>query len=285
MMFVLTAISCDNDGGTSNRNLIEGGVPNIQKISTTDQGLNVLVLQDGGDVDMGVTIDIGQGQIASIDIIGLYTKNGVTEKGVFRTNVSTFPTEFHVTKNELINAFSTLNTADDFDILDKFIISADVTLKDGTILKLHDNDGSTLYGADVANSELFKVVQVYNPSCPLEDASIFDGDYIVSEDTWQDYAVGDIVPVSYVSSDGTFSFRILSTANPYINNPDTSYLLVTVNPTDNTVVVQSNEDFDYGPGYGPTTGTGTVGSCSGEINLTLAFGPYGGYKFSLKKAN
>ncbi len=283
MIVVLIAISCENDGGTSKIETTKGGVPNIQKIATTDQGLNVLVLQNGGDVDMGVTIDIGLGEVKSMDIIGLYTKDGVTEKGILKSNVTTFPTELHVNANDLINAFSTLNSNSDFDILDRFEISADVTLINGTVLKLYNNDGTTLYGADIANSELFKVKQTYDPACPLEDASLFDGNYIVIEDTWQDYDIGTVIPVSYNA--GTFTFKILNTVNPYINNPTTSYILVTVDPTDNSVVAKSNEDFDYNPGYGPTTGTGTVSSCSGDISLTLAFGPYGGYKFSLKKAN
>lgn len=283
MIVVLSAISCENDGGTSKIVTSKGGVPNIQKIATTDQGLNVLALQNGEDVDMGVTIDIGIGEVKSMDIIGLYTKDGVTEKAILKSNVNTFPSEFHVGGGDLISAFASLSSASDFDILDKFEISADVTLKNGTVLKLYDNDGTTLYGADIANSELFKVKQTYDPACPLVDASLFDGDYIVTEDTWQDYDLGTVIPLSY--NTGTFTFKILNTVNPYVNNPDTSYLLVTIDPTNNSVVVKSNEDFDYGPGYGPTTGTGTVSSCSGDINLTIAFGPYGGYKFSLKKAN
>ena len=285
LIIALSAVSCENDGGTSNRNISSGAVPNIQKIASTDQGLNVLVLNAGGSVDMGVTVTVGEGDVASMDIIGLYTKNGVTEKGVFKKNVTTFPAEIHITENDLYTAFTTLNSPSDFDLFDKFVISADVTLKNGTIVRMFTDEGTTLFGADIANSELFKVIQTYNPACPLLDASIFSGNYKVVEDKWADYGVGDIIPVTYNAADGIFEFKILATANPYINNASTAYILVTVDPTTNTIVASSNEDFDYGGGDTTTvTGTGTVGSCNGDISLSLDFPGFSATGFNLKLA-
>ncbi len=141
-------------------------------------------------------------------------------------------------------------------------------------------------GGTVLTSSFFKSPYIYSVQffCALSDASLFAGDYKVTTDVWADYAEGDVVPISYNAEDGDYSFRILATNNPYLNNPDTSYMLVTINPDDGTVTVSSNEDFDYGNLVVPVTGTGSVGTCTGTIDLTLDFGSsYTGNQFSLVK--
>lgn len=110
--------------------------------------------------------------------------------------------------------------------------------------------------------------------CPIVNASLFNGTYKVTKDEWADYAVGDLVPVVYDSTFGTLKFKILQTLNPYPDfvNKSTAYMIVTIKPTDGTVTVTSNEDWDYGGGFITTvTGTGNVGSCTGDINLKLNF--------------
>jgi hypothetical protein len=281
-VFLLT-LSCTNDGGSSNFNVLEGAAPNLKKISTTDQGLNLAALQKGEEIDIGLTLDIGSGEISSMDLIGYYTKNGVVSKGTLKTGITTFPSDVHINKSDLFNAFTVLNTASDVDILDQLIISAELTLKNGTILKMYSDTGKPLFGGDISNSSLFKVSQTYIVSCPLADASLFNGDYKVVVDDWADYSVGDIIPVVYNRANGTYTFRILNKNNPYISNAASSYMICVIDPATAKVTVTANEEFNYGPSYGPTTGTGSVGSCTGNINLKLAFGPYGGYNFNLIK--
>lgn len=50
-------------------------------------------------------------------------------------------------------------------------------------------------------------------------------------------------------------------------------MLVTVNPEDGTATVTSNEPFDYGVPI-DVTGSGSVGTCTGSINLSLNFVGY-----------
>ncbi|MBE0391954.1 hypothetical protein [Flavobacterium sp. PL002] len=283
LTLLLLTISCTSDGGDSNNHLQEGAVPNLKKITTADQGINIAALQNGDDIDIGLTLDVGFGEVSSMDVIGFYTKDGIISKGVLKTGVTTFPSDVHITKEDLFNAFTVLNTSADVDILDKLVISTELTLKNGTIIKMYSDDGTAIFGADISNATLFTVLQTYVVSCPLTNASIFNGDYKVVVDSWADYAVGDIIPVEYVPADGTYTFRILNKNNPYIANPNTSYMICVIDPVTSQVTVTSNEDFDYSPGYGATTGTGSIGSCTGDINLTLAFGPYGGYSFDLVK--
>lgn len=283
MLFLLIAFSCDDDGGTSNIGAVEGATPNINKVATSDQGINIVALQNGGDVNLGLTLQVATGDVSSMDVVAFFTKSGVVSKATLQANVTTFPTQLKYTKTELIKAFPTFAS---FGLNDKLVISADVKLKDGTVLKMFSDNGQALYGADVANSTLWKVAQTYTALCPLSDASLFNGNYKVTADAWQDYSIGDIVPVVYNPANGQFVFRILNTANPYLINASTSYIIGTINPATNAVTVTSNEQWNYGPGQVYTvTGTGTVGSCTGDINLKIRFSGSSEYIFNLSKAN
>ncbi|WP_338409755.1 Calx-beta domain-containing protein [uncultured Flavobacterium sp.] len=115
------------------------------------------------------------------------------------------------------------------------------------------------------------------------DATKFNGNYVVTLDQWNDYSVGNVVPVEYDAASGLYKFKILSTNNPYISNPTTSYIEVTIS-TDGKCTVASNEDFAYiGWQTLPVTGNGTVNFCDRSINLGLNFGPYTGYRLRLAK--
>ena len=47
---------------------------------------------------------------------------------------------------------------------------------------------------------------------------------------------------------------------------------VTIDPTDGSVTLTSNECFDYGGGFcTDVIGTGSVGTCTGDINVVLNF--------------
>jgi hypothetical protein len=172
----------------------------------------------------------------------------------------------------LFNVFAELNTASDIEIGDKMVVSADLTLSNGTVLKITNDDGTANYGQDIANSTEYSVIQEFVVSCPLDDASNFNGNYKVTQDDWADYAVNDIVPVVYNPADGLYTFRILNTANPFVVNSSTSYIIVTIDPSTSNVSVTSNEMWNYGGGFIVTvTGDGNVGSCTGDINLKLDF--------------
>lgn len=288
MLFAFIAFSCENDGGTSVINFTEAAVPNIKKIANTDQGLNIVALKAGQNINIGLTVSVGAGDVESMDIIGIYTKGTVVEKAILKTNVTGFPATVNISQTDLYNAFTLLNSANDVALSDKLVISADLKLKNGTVVKMFTDKGIANYGADVANSLEYSVLQNYIVSCPLTDASIFNGNYKVTADQWQDYAVGDIVPVVYNSANGLLTFRILNTANPYLVNASTSYFIVTINPTNNSVAVSSNEDWNHGGGdITKVTGTGSVGSCTGDINLKLNFPAFGSTNrtFNLVKVN
>jgi hypothetical protein len=152
----------------------------------------------------------------------------------------------------------------DYDSADSFNIRLVAVLTDG---REYTNDaGGTVTGGSFFSSPFAYSAQFF---CALADASNFDGNYVVTVDAWADYSPGEVVPVQFVSG---YTFRILSTNNPFINNPNTSYMEVTIDPTDGSVTLTSNECFDYGGGFcTDVIGTGSVGTCTGDINVVLNF--------------
>jgi hypothetical protein len=166
---------------------------------------------------------------------------------------------------------------------DNFSMRLELILKDGRTFS-STNISSSLGNAYFSSPFKYSV-QFF---CPLADASTFDGNYaVVSDNNWQDYSPGDIIPLVYSAANGTFKFRVLCSNNAYLNNPTTSYIEVTIDPLTGSVTAKSNEDFDYGGASKfAVTGTGTVGTCTGDVTLLLNFGTaYKNQKLVLKKAN
>ena len=163
---------------------------------------------------------------------------------------------------------------------DTFRIRMALNLTDGTVYSSGNIEGNLT--GPFFNSPFTYPVQF---SCPIDESSVeslFEGTYVVTRDDWADYANGD--EISVVLGDDPFTFRILSTNNPFVANPDTSYMELTINPEDGTVSVQSNECFNYGPGFClDVTGSGSIGSCTGSIDITIDFGTFTGNVFRLEK--
>ncbi|MEH6406037.1 MAG: hypothetical protein V7767_02060 [Leeuwenhoekiella sp.] len=187
--------------------------------------------------------------------------------------------DINVSLSEVVNKLS----LEDGDYLstDEFRIRLEYVMTNGLTWTNTDAGGTVL------TSSFFKSPFSYSVQffCAIADASQFAGDFTVLTDTWADYSAGDTIPLAYnPEADGDYTFRILSTNNPYLVNAETAYMMVTVNPDDGSVTVLSNEDFDYGDGFVvPVTGSGTVGTCTGSIDLKVDFGGYTGYSFSLAK--
>ena len=165
----------------------------------------------------------------------------------------------------------------DYDSSDSFNVRLESVLKDGRTFT-NTNTAGTVTGGSYFSSPFLYSVQFF---CALDDASMFDGNYIVVVDAWADYDPGAVVPVEFVSD---YTFRILSTNNPFIDNTATSYIEVTIDPTNGSAIASSNECLNY-PGWAclDVVGSGSVGTCTGDINLVLDFGGYTDNAFSIVK--
>ena len=111
----------------------------------------------------------------------------------------------------------------------------------------------------------------------------FNGNYKVVTDTWEDYAIGDLVPVTPGGAANQVYIR--ATNNPYLRNSNgaTAYMILTV-AADGSAVVTSNVPFDYGSFLAPITGSGKVDRCTGDINLSVVnYGNNKNFVLVLKK--
>lgn len=287
---VILMISCESDDNSSvaNQVLENSASGAILRTISIDTGTFDFT---NPAAEWSATLEAQLGEGSSISEVKLYssfTGAGVTTAEAF---VKSYPAsiftagpneymraEFAVSLTEVLTALSIASGS--YTASDSFTLRFELVLTDGRAFSA-TNASATVTGGSYLSSPFQYSAQFF---CPLTDASLFDGDYTVQADAWADYAVGTVIPVTYVASDGPYTFRILSTLNSFISNPTTSYMLVTVNPEDGSATVQSNEDFDYiGFAVLPVTGIGTVGTCTGDINLVLNFGPYTDYTFTLTK--
>lgn len=168
LFLVMTYVSCEKDGGDSVISTDNGATPNIQKIASTDGFINLSDVNNGNPIDLGFTVDIAFGEVASADIELFYFKGSDVYKATYITNVTSFPSTFNISQDDIFDAFSEINEPSDFEIGDALKITAKLTLKNGNVVKILNDDGSANYGADIANSNLFKVLQVYNVACPSD---------------------------------------------------------------------------------------------------------------------
>lgn len=223
--------------------------------------------------------------MAEVKVYAQQTTGGVTKTEKL---VKTYPASYFTTgpngypvgdiTASLAETLTALGiTTGEYTPADKINMRLELVLTDGRTFT-STNAATTITGGVFFNSPFEYSVQFF---CPLANAADFNGNYKIVTDGWADYAVGDIIPVVYDPADGLYSFRILNSNNPYLYNPN-SYFIVTINPLDATVTVSTNEIMDYGYEVNPT-GTGSVGSCTGDINLEITYNPYGLYKLSLVK--
>jgi hypothetical protein len=165
---LLLKTSCENDGGESQIGYSSNGaVPNIQKASGSDSFIDLVSITSGSNINLVFTVDKAIGDINSMDVIGFYIKgDGTVFKATIAEDITTFPTNISINQTNLFSAFSELNTISDFEIGDQLKITAELTLKDGSIQKIINNDGTDNFSSNVATSNLYKVFQTYNVSCP-----------------------------------------------------------------------------------------------------------------------
>lgn len=175
LVFTIVMLSCENDGGDSKLETSNGAVVDIKKTTSTDSFINLVALESGEDINLGFTIDVAVGEISSLDVVAFYIEaDGTVTKGKLATAIKTLPYTLNIKKTELFNAFENLNSSSDFKVGDQLIISTDITLKNGSIIKLINDDGTNNFSTAIATSGVYKVTQSYNVSCPSDLGGIYE---------------------------------------------------------------------------------------------------------------
>jgi len=253
----------------------------LREISLTSDKFNLLDLASSSfEVELElVTVDAVQ----SVNVYASYAgTNNVAEILVGTMDPAGFSPSQTFSMSAL-DLFAALGVATE-DLLPSDAVTArfEVELTDGRTFS-NSNSSANIGGGSYKSPFAYSI----EFSCPLLDASLFDGDYEVVIDEWADYGAGDIIPVVFVSE---FTFRILATENPFISNAATAYMEITINEAAEIVDVTYNEIFDFGVPIIPTDGGGgTVSSCLGNISVNIKWlrpsdsASYGTYNFTLKK--
>lgn len=217
-----------------------------------------------------------------VDIV--VRKNGTSNVKVFKTGISTFPAIFTITAAELATLFGgpivlndTYDFAPDMYVGEKKYEAFPVT-GIGT-------------GAGVAGMPLYSEFARFGAICAYP-SDMYQGNFVVVSDAWQDFAPGDIIVLTKLSAT-TFSFK-----TPY--GVGQTPVVVTVNPGNNQVTIPKSSVGSawtyyvgtYTGAYIATAGAVTssfVSPCSQTVTMNLNYmvdaGTFGGgpYPLILKK--
>ena len=167
LTIVFTSVSCEVDDLATDLNLTEASVPNITKLPLPIAQSISRASIAAGNVTFGVKVDRGLGEIKSLDLIGFYTYGPTnarvtTAPVVLKSCITTFPVNFEFNQNDLITAFPYLTSIISFVNGDVLTVTANITMNDGRVIKMMNDDGSNNYGAEFNGSVLFKVKQTYS---------------------------------------------------------------------------------------------------------------------------
>lgn len=231
---VLLLAACSKERNGNVPDLMEVPLPLIKKDASSDQSIsaNPDTFQTKFSVDLYFKEGVHPKKF-DIVIMKNEEKNNVK---VFKADVTSFPVSYEITGSELVELFGAPIVPGD-----KFDIGADVTTIAGQLFRAFP-EGGVGYNANIGALAGSSPSVRYAAPCKFE-SEIYDGNFVVVDDEWGDYAEGDVVPVTLID-DTHFSFKYADmNARP---------IIVQVNPVDNStrVVLQIYGD-GYGAGYGP----------------------------------
>jgi hypothetical protein len=183
---------------------------------------------------------------------------------VFKTGITTLPTNFTVTAAEIATLFGApIALGDNYDFAPDFYVGerkfqAFPAVGVGT-------------GAGVIGQPLYGELARFTALCAY-DSEIYKGNFVVTNDAWADFVPGDVVAFTKISAT-QFSF-----IDPFVLDPIP--IVVTVNPATNAVTIAkqkigSSWTYSANPATYPNpwlSGTGTVAPCAKTITLTMTYG-------------
>ena len=207
-------------------------------------------------------------------------KNGSATK-VFKENVTSFPTTVEFTGQQLITLFGApISGGDQFDV------GVNITTAEGKVFEAFPS-GAAAYGSGIANLVGASTSTSFITPCAF-DATKYVGDFLVVQDEWGDYKVGNTVAVKMVSAtELSFEYNVnAGTAKP---------IILKINPANNSISVTRQ---DYGAYTLPPDTEFTAASVAGtasavnpcDLSLSVRLNHvdangtnYGNYTIKLKK--
>lgn len=164
---VFTMFSCERDDLATELNLTATAVPNITKLpAPIAQSISRAAIA-AGNVTFGIKVERGLGEVKSMDIIGFYTYGPTTARVttapvVLRSGITTYPQNFEFNQFDLITAFPYLTSISSFVTGDVLTITANLTMNDGRVVKMLNDDGTNNYSSEINTAVLYKAKQIYS---------------------------------------------------------------------------------------------------------------------------
>ncbi len=206
-----------------------------------------------------------------MDVVIRKNNNNANIK-VFKADVNTFPSSFTFTAAQLAALFGTpIVLGDSYDV------GVDIYTKNGNKYEAFPVTGAAYGSTGVANQPNFSPTARYSAVCAYNAALFPTGNYIVLQDDWEDYKVGDIVTLTQIDATH-ISFKYAAASAQAI--------VITINPTTNATSVGPPPQVygNYGPPFGDWSVSSVAGHvdnvvlpCSKEIGVRLLHSSSGGF--------
>ena len=291
-LIVLLSVSCRKTDNPRIPTLARVPVPYIKADATKSQSISVLnpaAFTQTFTFTPYFTSDVPPKQMDLVVI-----KNGVNSSvKTIQAGLTTFPASVDVTGTQLVTLFGTIKLGD------TYTFGLDITAQDGTVFHafpqlgvgygsgvLNEYNGATnvtplAAGGGVVYQIAFGALCAYDPA-------IYQGNFVVVKDDWQDTKPGDIIVFTPIDATH-FSFIYPTAVNP-------KPIIVTVNPANNTpsIALQTiGSAWTYDATPPPPTAKTTASAknnlapCDKTISLNMTWtegpGSFGDLVFSLRK--
>jgi len=199
-----------------------------------------------------------------VDVVVRKNASNASAK-VFKEGVTSLPASFEITAADLTALFGEAPK-----LGDSYDFSVNIYTKDGMFEGFPQTGVGMASG--VANMVGFSYFARFGAICAY-DSNIFQGDFEVVSDAFEEYAGGEIITLTKLS-ETTFSF-IYTLAN------DPVPVVITVNPINNTIssFPRTSVGSSYTWPWSTYTGAfligqtgGSVAPCDGKVTLMLDYG-------------
>ena len=284
---IIALAGCKKDDGGIRSSVVINNVPAVSTSieSTGSQSLDLLNLAGfTGKIQVSLYFK-GATPPDKVDIV--VRKNGSNSNvKVFKKDVTSIPATLSVTAAEIVSLFGApIALGDAYDFAPDLYIGVKkyeaFPASIGTQAVTSNNSGIQAYPG-FSQFARFAAICAYNPA-------IYEGDFVVVSDAWEDFVAGDIIKFTKISNT-QFSFL-----NPNALNPVP--IIVNVNTLNNQVSITKQligSQWVYGSAYKDpfmsvaASTSSVVSPCSQTIRLDVVYGYVAGtwagtYPLILKK--
>lgn len=281
---VIAFSGCKKDDGAIKKRVSIAAVPTITTNidATGSQAIDLLNLASfSGKFKVDLYFP-GTTPPTKVDVVVRKSNGAVTNANVkvYKAGVTVFPTTFTVTAAEIATVFGV-----PIALGDAYDFATDIYVGDRKFEAFPAVGAGQ--GAGLNGQPFFSEFARYSAICAY-DPNLYQGNFVVVSDAFQDFSPGEIVPITKISNT-QFSFL-----DPYVTSP--LPIIVTVNPLNNQLTITKQKignAFTWNLGYTnpnmavAASAASFVAPCSKTIDLSIAYtvdqGGFGTFLLKLRK--